>query len=102
MTLSSIARVEKMAIDRILMPHHGVLDAEKTAFYLSTCRKSAEETAQRILQILQSGGTREDAVQYFRDTFYRGGIPAIYPEDAMLLNTGIMIGLIESELGGGV
>lgn len=100
MTLDSIAKAERLEIERILLPHYGLLDHEKTAFYLSACRKSAEETAERILQILNGGGTHEDAVRYFRDAFYRGGIPRIYPEDAMLLNTGIMIGLIEKELGG--
>ena len=100
MTMASIARAENLEIERILLPHCGVLDQEKTAFYLSECRRVAEETSLRILEILQNGGTREDAVRYFRERFYRGGIPRIYPEDAMLLNTGIMIGLIEKELGG--
>ncbi|MBQ8311405.1 MAG: MBL fold metallo-hydrolase [Clostridia bacterium] len=102
MTQASIKKVERLEIDRILLPHYGLLDRKKTAFYLVMCRKNAEETAARILQILKNGGTREDAVQYFRNTFYHGGIPRIYPEDAMLLNTGIMVGLIERELGGAI
>jgi len=102
MTIASIERVEQLVIDRILLPHHGLLNREKTAFYLSACHKNAEETAVRILQILKNGGTHEDALRYFKETFYRGGIPRIYPEDAMLLNTGIMIELIEKELGGAV
>lgn len=92
--LDSIAKVEALAVERLLLPHYGLLDREKTAFYLPSCRKSAEDTARAIKRILSSGGSREEAIQYFRDTFYRGNVPNIYPEDAMLLNTGIMVDLL--------
>lgn len=95
MTLQSIDKARKLPIDRILLPHCGLQDAEKTAYYLQNCRKSAVETAQAIRNILEKGG---DAEQYFWDTFYRDGVPAIYPEDAMRLNTGIMVRLLEKEL----
>ena len=98
MTRNSIAKVEGVAVEQILLPHYGVLDREKTAFYLSQCRAGAEKIAAEIASILRNGGTREEAVQHFRRTFYRGGIPDIYPEDAMLLNTNIMVDLIEREL----
>ena len=95
-TLDSIAKAEKMEVDHILLPHYGLLDQEKTKFYLANCRKSAVETAAGIRNILQNGGTHEDAVQYYRKYYYRGNIPSIYPEDAMLLNTNIMIDLIDT------
>ena len=98
MTLDSIAKAEKLDIENILLPHYGLLDREKTAFYLSKCRKNAADTAEKILDILKNGGSHEDAVQFFRDEFYREGVPAIYPEDAMMLNTNIMVSLIEKEL----
>lgn len=100
MTLDSIAKAEKLDIENILLPHYGLLDREKTAFYLSKCRKNAADTAEKILDILKNGGSHEDAVQFFRDEFYREGVPAIYPEDAMMLNTNIMVSLIEKELLG--
>lgn len=96
--LDSIAKAEALGAERLLVPHCGLLDRDKTAFYLSSCRKSAVETARSIRQILSSGGSREDAIAWFRDTFYRGNVPAIYPEDAMLLNTGIMVDLLAKEL----
>ena len=98
MTLDSIAKAEKLDIENILLPHYGLLDREKTAFYLSKCRKNAADTAEKILDILKNGGSHEDAVAWFRDAFYREGVPAIYPEDAMMLNTNIMVNLIEKEL----
>ena len=60
-------------------------------------KKSAVFTAESIAKILRSGGTKDDAIRWFRDTFYHGYVVDIYPEDAMLLNTGIMIDLIGRE-----
>lgn len=98
MTLASIDKAKALDIDRILLPHCGLLDAEKTAFYLQNCRQSAVDTAQSIRSILEKGGTLEDAEQFFIHTFYREGVPAIYPEDAMRLNTSIMVKLLNREL----
>lgn len=98
--LDSIAKAEALGIDRIVLPHYGLLDLDRTAFYLGECRKNAVGTAEGIADILKNGGTHEDAVRFFREKFYHGGVPAIYPEDAMELNTGIMVNLIEKELLG--
>jgi len=69
-----------------------------TSFFLSICRKSFVDTTEAIASILRSGGTRAQAEEHFINTFYRGSIPAIYPMDALILNTGIMVELIEKEL----
>jgi len=98
LTLDSISRVREMDIETMLMPHHGLLSREQTAFFLSICRKSFVDTTEAIASILRSGGTRAQAEEHFINTFYRGSIPAIYPMDALILNTGIMVELIEKEL----
>ena len=98
--LDSIAKAEALGIDSIVLPHFGLLDRAKTSFYLSECRKNAVAAAEGILEILKNGGSHTDAVRYFREKFYRGNVPQIYPEDAMELNTGIMVKLIEWELLG--
>ncbi len=98
MALDSISKAEQLGIENIVLPHYGLLDGEKTSFYLSEGRKNAVETADEIVRILQNGGSHDDAERYFREKFYRGNVPSIYPEDAMKLNTGIMVNLIEREL----
>ena len=85
-------------MDKILLPHYGLLDSDKTAFYMSEGKKNLTESAEEIVRILKNGGSHEEAVTYFRDRFYRGNVPAIYPVDAMELNTGIMVKLLEREL----
>lgn len=98
MSLDSIDKVKALDIDNILVPHYGLLTNEQTAFYLKKSYESTVETAQAIADILKSTGSKEEALQYFKDRFYHGSVKITYPIDAMELNTGIMIGLIEKEL----
>lgn len=98
MSLDSIERVKSLEIDNILFPHFGLADKEKSTYFLSVARKSAVDSANKIMEILNAGGSKEDAVQWFKDTFYHGKIKESYPVDAMLLNTGITVALIEREL----
>ena len=48
--------------------------------------------------ILKKGGTKKDAFDFFKDKYYHGYIKEVYPEDAMALNTEIMVNLISNEL----
>jgi len=98
MALDAIDRVTQLEIDQLMLPHLGLLNAEDTQHYLSTARRSAVETAEAIALILRHGGTKAEAAQYFKDTFYHGAVKTLYPIDAMELNTRIMVDLIEREL----
>lgn len=100
MTLASIRKVQGMEIDHILLPHFGLLNKEKTAYYLENAGKSAADTAGEILRILRAGGSKEEAVTFFREKFYHGYIQTIYPPDAMELNTAITVDLLAKELLG--
>ena len=98
MALDSIARVEEMDIEQILIPHLGLLNREQTAVYLKLARKSAVETAQELADILKNGGTHAEAVEHLRRKFYHGRIREAYPPAAFELNAGIKVKLIEKEL----
>jgi len=98
MALDSIDRALKLDIDNILIPHCGFMDKEKTAYYLGHAKESAVATAEGIADILKNGGTKEEAFKWFSDRFYHGYIRDIYPIDAMELNTGITVDLINREL----
>ena len=98
MALESIARVRALDIEQIVFPHLGLAGKESTARFLTLSAHSAKKTAQDIACLLREGGNKEQAIQYFRDKFYHGKIKEGYPIDAMLLNTSIMVDLIEREL----
>lgn len=98
MTLDSIAKAGSLEIDHILIPHFGLCDRETTEFYLSNAKSSAVQTCRDIATILKFGGSKEDALEYFRGRFYSQKVSEAYPIDAFTLNTNIMIDLIEREI----
>ncbi len=98
-TLRSIEKAENMQIDSLLLPHYGLLSEEQKNFYLQNARAASAETYEEIKALLKEGKTKAEAVEYFKNKFYNDNICSIYPEDAMLLNTSIMVSLIAKESG---
>ncbi len=98
LTLESIDKLKGLEIEKILIPHLGVLNTNDTQFYLENAKKSAVETCREVASILKFGGTKEQAFEYFKDRFYHGEVVNSYPIDAFTLNTKIMIDLIEREI----
>jgi len=98
MALDSIARVEKLDIENILVAHYGLLNREQTKTYLKVARSSALQTALEIVERLKAGMPKEKIIEFFKDKFYHGYIKTVYPIDAIELNTGITIDLLEREL----
>ena len=98
-TLDSIAKATKLDIEHLLLPHFGLLDREQTAYYLKNAEISARETAEEIVGILKAGVSHRDAFEFFEKKFFKDSkLFEIYPRDAMELNTGITIKLLEKEL----
>ena len=98
LTLESIAKMKTLDIDYVLSPHYGILNAEETKLYLDISQHTIVEVVNDIKKILQNGGSKEDAVNYYKDRFFRGYVKTIYPLPALDLNTRIMVDLIEKEL----
>lgn len=47
---------------------------------------------------LRRGGSKEEAIDAFKALFYGEDVRAFYPEEAMRLNTGLMVDLFAREL----
>lgn len=99
MTLDSIDKATALDIEKILLPHYGLLDNVQTKLYLANAKKSAVETFEEISGMLKAGKTKAECIEFFKNKFYSGYIKTIYPIDAMLLNTGITVDLIARETG---
>ena len=97
MALNSIEKAKALDIENILAPHYGVLDKEQTKKYLQDAKTNAIQTANGILNILKSGGSDQDAIDYFMNKYYKGYAKEIYPIDAITLNTTIMVNLLKRE-----
>ncbi|MBE6879305.1 MAG: MBL fold metallo-hydrolase [Ruminococcaceae bacterium] len=97
-SISSIERVEKLDISYILAPHYGILSKEQSEFFLGNMKKASRKVADDILISLKNGKSDGEIIADFKARYWHGYIKEIYPEDAVNLNTSIMIGLIRKEL----
>ena len=96
--LSSIKKIEERNVRAIVAPHWGLLDQEQTEFFLNNMKDALQNTVSRFLDSIKRGLSDEAIIKEFKERFWQGYIREIYPEDALRLNTSLMIRLIRSEL----
>lgn len=97
-TISSIEKIEKLKITSFLAAHCGLLDEEQKKFFLNNMKSSMQNTAQAILERLKAGFSDEEIVQQFKDKYWQGYVREIYPEDAINLNTSLIVKAVKKEL----
>ena len=97
-TISSIKKIERLNVSHIIAPHLGLLSKEQTEYFLKNMKSAAQNTAQSLLDSIKNGICEEEIIEQFKEKYWHGYIKEIYPEDAMTLNTSIMIRLIKNEL----
>lgn len=98
MTLESFERARALDIDSVLLPHYGLIGRDEAKKFLTESEKVTRDTAERIKNILENGGSSEDAIADFKERFYKGNVKIIYPVDAFNLNTSITVELVRREL----
>ena len=97
-TIKSIEKIEKLDIKYILAPHFGLLDEIQTEYFLKNMKSSAQNIADDILGSIRSECSDEETVAQFKNKYWYGNTKESYPEDAITLNTSIMVRLLRSEL----
>lgn len=96
--IASIEKIEKRRITSIVAPHFGLLNEEQTEFFLRNMKPVSQKLASELLEGLQKGYSEEEIIEQYKARYWHGYIKETYPEDAVTLNTSIMIRLIKSEL----
>lgn len=96
--IKSIERVSKLKMENILMPHLGIINREQTVFFLENMKSASEKMAQDILQSIAEKKSNKEIINSYKQKYWHNYIKEIYPEDALELNTNIMIDLIRKEL----
>lgn len=97
-TISSIEKIEKLNIKSVVSPHFGLLNQAQTEYFLKNMKSAAQNEAKDILDSIRNGLSDEEIAEQFKAKYWHGYIKEIYPEDAITLNTSIMIRLIRNEL----
>lgn len=99
MALDAFWRAKALDIESILLPHYGVVGKAEAKKYLEKAERVTREFAQSIQTQLLSGKTREEVAAYFTKVYYTPNVAPVYPIDAFLLNTRIMIEQTRREFG---
>lgn len=97
-TVSSIEKIEKLNIKSVVSPHFGLLNQTQTSYFLKNMKSAAQNEAKAILDSIRNGLSDEEIAEQFKAKYWHGYIKETYPEDAIALNTSIMIRLIRNEL----
>ena len=97
-TLESFDRAAELNPEHVMIPHYGVVHGEDVKNYLKDSKAATVATAEKVIEIFRNGGTEEDALSHFRYVVYNETIASVYPLDAFMLNSGIMVKLIQKEL----
>ena len=97
MTMDSFAKAKRLKIDKILVPHYGMIEGEEAKGFLDKSEQASRAFAAALTKIFAAGGSDEDALDYCREHIYLEHVRPTYPIDAFLLNSSIMIGLIRKE-----
>ena len=98
MAMDSFRKAKGLEIEKILLPHYGVVEKDRAQAYLKCSEQATRETAMLIAQMLQSGNTKEEILAFLEKKDYQENVRPVYPVDAFLLNTGIMIERVRQEL----
>ncbi len=97
-TLKSIEKVKGKEIRQILAPHFGLLDEERTKYFLENMKSANEECARDIFESIKKGESDEQIMENIKTKYIHGKIKETYPDDASNLNISIMTELIRKEL----
>ncbi|MBR3815841.1 MAG: MBL fold metallo-hydrolase [Clostridia bacterium] len=95
--VKSIERVEKLIINNILAPHYGLLNEEKTAYFLANMKRETVKAAGFIAERLKRDMSDKEIIDEYISTYRSSFTEKAYPKAAAELNTSIMIELIRKE-----
>lgn len=98
MTLEAFHKANNLPVQRILVPHYGVVEGESAREYLRKGERDTVQMAAQICERLQKGETTEAIAAYLTEKYYLPHVRPSYPLDAFQLNIRIMIDLIRREL----
>ncbi len=95
--LASMDKMLSLDLNKILIPHLGVIEGEELKDYLNRAKSDCIAIRDYILNCLNSGMRKSKIVKSFSREFLSGYIGETYPPKAAKLNTSLMVDLVERE-----
>lgn len=96
-TIASLNRVLDMDIDKLLIPHYGIIEGAACKTFLSNAIKSSEHLKDMIISEHRQGKSQAEIIKKFKDMIYTGDIQNVQPEKAFDLNASYLVPMILSE-----
>ena len=96
-TLESIDKVLQLDVERILVPHTGLIEGDSAQFFLENMKPAAIAAANFFAERIRSGLPTERIVEEFKQTYRKEYVAEAYPEDAVNLNASLMTALVKRE-----
>jgi len=90
----AIAKVRELAVDSLLVPHHGLLEGEECQRFLAAADFWLVETRRRLQAAHNQGKSEEEMLQLLKQQFYTDQAQRCQPEQAFDLNAHYTIALM--------
>lgn len=97
MSLNFIRRTLEMEIEKLLVPHYGVLTEKACRDFLTDALRCSRQLKEMIIRDYQSGKTREEIIGHYRDVFYTEECRKSQPLKAFNLNASYLVPLVLKE-----
>ncbi|MBP3633322.1 MAG: MBL fold metallo-hydrolase [Oscillospiraceae bacterium] len=98
LTLEAFQKVRMLAVDRLLLPHYGLVEQERAQIFLQRAELAARQTAQIIMDLYGRGKTKQEIFAFLEEKDYGDHVRPVYPPEAYRVNTKLMIDLVITEL----
>jgi glyoxylase-like metal-dependent hydrolase (beta-lactamase superfamily II) len=97
MSLRFIKRAQTMDIEKILVPHYGVMIADQCKSFLKNALRSNESLYKLIINDAKEGKTTEGIIDHYKSVFYNAEMKKIQPEQAFELNAKYLVPMVLKE-----
>jgi glyoxylase-like metal-dependent hydrolase (beta-lactamase superfamily II) len=97
MSLDFIKRTQKMDIDKILVPHYGIMTGEQCHTFLTNALISNENLYNLIVEDHRKGKTIDEIIEHYKSIFYNDEAKKIQPLQAFELNASYLVPMVIKE-----
>jgi hypothetical protein len=96
-SMDFIRRALGMDVEKLLVPHFGILEKSACKKFLSDALRSGEQLKEMILSGRRQGKTQEEIIKDYKNAFYNSEIQKVQPLKAFNLNAGYLVSMILKE-----
>lgn len=95
--IESINKALNLEIEHMLIPHYLMIHGDDCKKYIQLAMKCCQLMWDKVTAGLDNALSRDELIEILKEYFYTEEKKAIQPEEAFVLNAGILIDVIEKE-----